>query len=300
MKNQLQWIVADQCCPNCYAIKQAQRDQRDKAEKERRDRIHRQMDKVSIGIYDPLVFLQNIDKKTFVAFDFQTTGLNYYDSEIIEIGAVLVENGNVTKRFSQFVRPSTGVVPGIITNITGITTDMVKNVQDIHQVLPQFLQFVGDYPVVSHNLKFDGEFLIYAMCDCEITDKKINGFDTLKTAQSVWKRGKDVQNHKLGTLCEFIGYDLHDAHRAVNDAQAAAALTMALARVMKKDIQAEQIVDKLVDYLRQNVPCLQKNVPMVFPDYDPNAVKQAINKLERAGRITKGKQGSSVSIESIT
>lgn len=95
---------------------------------------------------------------SFVAFDIETTGLSPLTSSIIEIGAVKIVDGQITDSFNELIDP--GFSLGMqTTELTGITTDMVKGKPDISVVLPKFLEFVGDLPVVAHNAKFDYNFI---------------------------------------------------------------------------------------------------------------------------------------------
>ena len=95
---------------------------------------------------------------TYVVFDLETTGFSSIKDKIIEIGAVKVENGVITDKFSTFVNPKVPI-PFEITNLTGITDDMVMEAPDIETILPQFLEFVGDAVLVAHNASFDVSFI---------------------------------------------------------------------------------------------------------------------------------------------
>ena len=90
----------------------------------------------------------------YVVFDLETTGFSPIKDKIIEIGAVKVENGKITERFSTFVNPKIPI-PFRITQLTSITDQMVMDAPDIETVLPQFLEFIGDAVLVAHNASFD-------------------------------------------------------------------------------------------------------------------------------------------------
>ena len=79
--------------------------------------------------------------KSYVAFDVETTGLDPEQNEIIEIGALKVRNGKVVERFMKFIRP-TEEISQTITDLTGITNEMVVNAQSREQVIPEFLDFM--------------------------------------------------------------------------------------------------------------------------------------------------------------
>ena len=95
---------------------------------------------------------------TYVVFDLETTGFSPIRDKIIEIGAVKVENGKITDKFSTFVNPGVPI-PFEITRLTSITDQMVMDSPGIETVLPQFLEFVGDAVLVAHNASFDVGFI---------------------------------------------------------------------------------------------------------------------------------------------
>ena len=94
----------------------------------------------------------------FVAFDLETTGLSSNTDRIIEIGAVILKNGEEVDRFQTFVDPERTLERKIV-DLTGITDDMLKGAPKIEEVLPKFLEFVGDRVLVAHNSDFDTGFI---------------------------------------------------------------------------------------------------------------------------------------------
>ena len=100
---------------------------------------------------------QSLDEK-YVVFDIETTGFSPVTNRIIEIGAVKVENGEITERFSTFVNPQVSI-PFHIEKLTSINDSMVMDADPIEVVLPQFLEFVGDAILVAHNANFDVSFI---------------------------------------------------------------------------------------------------------------------------------------------
>src|SRR5262245_36725506 len=96
--------------------------------------------------------------QTFVALDLETTGLDATRDAIIEIGAIKFKGERVEGEFSTLINPGRDI-PSFITQLTGITTAMVANAPRISQMLSKLEDFVGDAPVVGHNIKFDLSFL---------------------------------------------------------------------------------------------------------------------------------------------
>ena len=94
----------------------------------------------------------------FVAFDLETTGLSSVTDRIIEIGAVILKNGQEVDRFQTFVDPERPLERKIV-DLTGITDEMLKGAPKIEEVLPKFLEFVGDRVLVAHNSDFDTGFI---------------------------------------------------------------------------------------------------------------------------------------------
>jgi DNA polymerase III epsilon subunit family exonuclease len=96
---------------------------------------------------------------TYVVFDLETTGLSCYGNEIIEIGAIKVENNRVVNTYSSFVKPMNNI-PYYITRINGISNQMVSKAPGIDCALAEFLEFTGDYPLLGHNIiSFDMKFI---------------------------------------------------------------------------------------------------------------------------------------------
>ena len=100
---------------------------------------------------------QNLDGK-YVVFDLETTGFSSIQNKIIEIGAVIVENGQITERFSTFVNPQVPI-PFEIEQLTGIKDEMVMDSDTIEGILPKFMEFCEGCVMVAHNAAFDIGFI---------------------------------------------------------------------------------------------------------------------------------------------
>jgi DNA polymerase-3 subunit alpha (Gram-positive type) len=162
----------------------------------------------------------------YVVVDIETTGTQPLKNDIIEIGAVYVQDGQVTKQFSKLVCPVEEISP-YITEITGITSDMVKDKPPIEEVLPEFLAFCEDAFLVGHNLFiFDYRMLKVKAAVMGIRLEK-KGLDTLVIARKCLAH---LPSRKLGDLCRYYGIELVQAHRAYADAYATYELFEALKR----------------------------------------------------------------------
>ena len=123
---------------------------------------------------------QNLDD-TYVVFDLETTGFSPEKNKIIEIGAVKVEHGEITDRFSTFVNPEVPI-PYRIEELTSIRDDMVIDAPKIETILPQFMEFCGDAIMVAHNADFDMSFII-KNCERQGIEKDFTIIDTVALAR---------------------------------------------------------------------------------------------------------------------
>ena len=196
--------------------------------------------------------------KDYVAFDLETTGLSPETDQIIEIGALKVKDGKVVDRFMEFVKPDIKISP-MITNITGITNEMVVDARDTQEIMKEFVDFCGDYVLVGHNIMFDYKFCkIYANKYGYVFEKR--GIDTLKIARKIHK---DLESKSLGVLCEHYEIVNQAAHRAYHDALATAKLYQCMAhyyeaqdeklfapiQLMFKQKKVQPITKKQMDYI---------------------------------------------------
>lgn len=169
---------------------------------------------------------ENMLNKEYVVFDLETTGLEPERCEIIEIGAVKIVNGEIVQTFSTLIRPSQDI-PEEITNITGISNDMVVFAPALEEVLPDFYKFTRGTVLVAHNASFDTSFLRYhANKNRYNFDNEVE--DTLALAR---QKVKGLKNYKLKTLTEYFNIILVDAHRALNDTVATAKVFIELERL---------------------------------------------------------------------
>ena len=168
--------------------------------------------------------------KSYLAFDVETTGLSPETDEIIEIGALKVREGKVCERFISFVKPSEPVSERI-TEITGITNEMLKDAAPKEDVIRAFLDFCGDEVLIGHNLPFDYSFVKNQAKLFGLPFEK-QGIDTLKIARCVHK-GR--QSNSLEALCAKYSIVNSSAHRAYHDALATAKLYQTLAHYFEAE-----------------------------------------------------------------
>lgn len=150
----------------------------------------------------------------YVVFDLETTGVSCKNDSIIEISAVKVMGGKVVDTFSTLVNPKRPIPYGA-TAVNGITDDMVKNEPTLDQVLPQFIEFIGDMVLVGHNIgSFDMKFIWKATE--ELLGKTISN-DYIDTLPMARKRLPQLAHHKLVDVAAYYSISTDGAHRALND-----------------------------------------------------------------------------------
>ena len=148
----------------------------------------------------------------YVVFDVETTGLECTTDKIIEIGALKYENDELVSEFSVLINPETPIPP-IITNITGIRDDMVQTEKTIDAVLPEFLDFIKDYPLVGHNIAFDLGFINENLRRLNLAELKNESLDTIEFARKYIPK---AYNYKLETLKKYFHLDF-GSHRSIED-----------------------------------------------------------------------------------
>ena len=165
----------------------------------------------------------------FVVFDLETTGFSPVNNRIIEIGAVKVEHGEITDRFSTFVNPQVPI-PFRIEELTSINDNMVMDAPAIEEILPQFLEFVGDAVLVAHNAGFDVSF-IEENCRRLGQEQTFTYLDTVALARILLPQ---LNRFKLDTVAKALHINLHHHHRAVDDAECTAEIFLKFAEMLEK------------------------------------------------------------------
>lgn len=167
---------------------------------------------------------------TFICFDIETTGLSANRYKITEIGAVKVENGQITDSFSTFANPGMPI-PAKITELTGITDAMVKDAPSQSEAVSAFLEFAGDNVLVAHNAPFDTSFIRKA---CENMNREYNytSIDTVAISRAILT---DIKNCKLDTVAKYLRLGDFNHHRATDDAEMLARIFINLCTRLKDD-----------------------------------------------------------------
>ena len=157
-----------------------------------------------------------MNASNLVILDFETTGLSPDRGDrAIEIGAVRIQNGEITDHFQELMNPGFRI-NSFIEEYTGISNNMLRGAPPCEEVMARFSDFIGDDNLVAHNASFDKRFL-----DAEfsrISRRYVGEFAcSLLLARRIYP---DAPNHKLGTLVRYKGIPADGSyHRALFDSE---------------------------------------------------------------------------------
>lgn len=153
--------------------------------------------------------------ESYVVVDLEMTGLRAKTDRILEIGAVKVENHQITDTYQTLINPGIKI-PKEVQELTGITDEMVAEGVAEQEAVEGFFDFCGEMPLAGHNILFDYSFLKqYAVNHKKSFEK--NGIDTLKLSR---KFLPELEKKTLDYLCEYLKIERNHNHRALEDAKA--------------------------------------------------------------------------------
>ncbi len=149
---------------------------------------------------------------SYVCIDFETTGLYPERDRITEVAAARVSDGQIVDTYSSLVH-SPVAIDAFVSNLTGITNEMIATAPEESDVIRDLIAFIGDLPVIGYNVSFDLGFLHYAAHRASLPCPRKN-FDV----QSYAKKGLPGRpGYKLGNVAEYLSVEQPDAHRALAD-----------------------------------------------------------------------------------
>lgn len=163
-------------------------------------------------IYKGHSLLQDVGDYTVV--DIETTSLDSFHGEILEISAIKVRNKEDVEHFSELIKTNEEL-GYFTTNLTGITNEMMlKEGKELEDVLQNFKTFLGNDIIIGHNVNFDINFLYDNMEEHLDTYLSNDYVDTLRIARKVLP---NLRHHKLDDLITYFHLTQRNEHRALND-----------------------------------------------------------------------------------
>jgi DNA polymerase-3 subunit epsilon/ATP-dependent DNA helicase DinG len=211
---------------------------------------------------------------SIVALDIETTGLDPYRDEIIEIGAVRFNGKRIEDEWSTLIKPRQAIPP-FITQLTGISNEMVFNAPEVQDVIQEFADFVGNAPILGQNLQFDLSFL-----QRQRVLQYNQVIDTYELASVLMPT---AGRYNLSALGQALGIILPgDAHRALYDAQLTTAVYQAL---LQKAM--EMPLERIAEFVRLSEPF----------DWGASYVFQIILKSRAYEPVKTSSRGQQISLQ---
>ncbi|HBD93357.1 MAG TPA: hypothetical protein DDY71_03485 [Spirochaetia bacterium] len=222
--------------------------------------------------------------KTYVFFDFETTGFYPLDTDrIIEIAMIKITNGSVVDKFETFINPLR-LIPEQASEVNHITNEMVKDYSDFNKdICIKTLNFIQDSILVAHNSSFDLGFLAMELAKHGISFTSWRSIDTLKIAKSVFP----AQKNKLKNLIDRYNIKQEgDLHRAMVDTEALVDVFFNLVDEEKiRNLSDDEIVAKFG--YTGDIESLNKSIPQIVREAMENATVLKADYKTRDGKILK-------------
>ncbi|ABX40534.1 3'-5' exonuclease [Lachnoclostridium phytofermentans] len=233
----------------------------------------------------------------FLAIDIESTGLSPEKDRIIEIAAIRYIDGKPKERFEKLINPGCPL-PERITELTGITEDMLAGAMTEREVIKEFLTFAGEDVLLGHNVSVDFSFIKTAADRLKIGYER-QGIDTLYLSRTL---KSDLEKKNLESMCEHYGIIRECSHRALEDAIAAATLYQKLYEEFNNNFEAlflpvelkykvkkqEPMTEKQKKYLLDLVNYHKIEVPSGFTDFSKSKASRFIDKtILHYGRMKK-------------
>lgn len=217
--------------------------------------------------------------EALISFDIETTGLSPVKDKVIEIGGIKIVKGKVVEEFSRFVNPYEHLSEKII-ELTGIQNHMLKDAEDSDTVIGEFMDFIGELPVLGHNIIFD-----YSFIKIELSKKNIDfqrkGIDTLMLSRRFYP---ELESRSLESMCRYYGIKNDNAHRALSDAKASYSLYQKLYEEFYQSSPEAFEPENLIYKIKRQEPITkaQKNYLIDLIKYHKIEFVQSLEKLTKS------------------
>ncbi|MFM7468304.1 MAG: PolC-type DNA polymerase III [Vampirovibrionales bacterium] len=210
-------------------------------------------------LFNPVTF-EFGEEDTYVILDLETTGLDYRTEGIIEIGAVKAKGHTIIDTFHTLINPEQPIRHSS-QKIHHISQEMVAEAPTMAEVLPTLLQFIGQAPIVAHNVLFDYSFLNQA-CKVHLKGKRFTNH-RVDTQEMFRVCFQDEHSHGLSAMLARFGLESHVAHRALDDALALAQVFPRLRQLYEQHISWASTQFPNMSFLFERYLRLQRSVQVM-------------------------------------
>jgi len=190
-----------------------------------------------IVVEDGFIELVSSEKKSiklsqasFVVFDLEATEAKFPPGRIMEIGAYKIEKGELVDKFQTLVNPETSISP-FVTELTGISQDMVEEAPKFSEIALDFLKFIDDTILVAHNSRFDFRLLNY---EIGLIYKEYELMNQHLCTDKLSRKLLQLENYRLQTVANYYSIKIEHPHRAADDALATAMIFINLLKELEK------------------------------------------------------------------
>lgn len=196
----------------------------------------------------------------YTIIDVETTGLYPGYDEIIEAAAVRVRNNSITEEYQSLVKPI-NEVDEYITQLTGITNEMLSDAPDLNEVIPKMIKFIGDDILIGHNVNFDINFL-YDACESFLSLPVKNDYvDTMRISRRYLA---ELEHHRLQDIAVFLDVKQDEAHRSLSDCKT----TYACYEALKNKISADPGIDNFINSFKRKDKLDLRSITSDNTDFD--------------------------------
>ncbi len=189
----------------------------------------------------------NLNNSTFVAFDTETTSLSPASGRIIELSGIKfdLKQGEI-ESFDELINPCKSI-PEEITQINGITDEMVEDKPKAEKIIPEFLEFIHGSGIIllAHNAEFDISFMQMEIARLKLSNVSIKYLDTLMLARRTYPK---LGRYNLPSLVVALGIEQNRFHRALADSFSVKELFLKII-VRKKAKTTSDLGDLLMRYI---------------------------------------------------